>query len=77
MGLSYFSAALTKFFVFPYSMQFRHWLTLRDSQIMVKGKGYMQTYWCDPSKNNSNAGGASSHPSHLDDGSEDRDLYDV
>jgi hypothetical protein len=27
----------------------RHWLTARSEQVMAKGKGLMQTYWCDPS----------------------------
>ena len=27
---------------------FRYWLTPRDHTIMVKGKGEMQTYWCNP-----------------------------
>jgi hypothetical protein len=27
----------------------RHWLTARSEQVMAKGKGSMQTYWCDPS----------------------------
>jgi hypothetical protein len=26
----------------------RHWLTMRSDQVMAKGKGLMQTYWCDP-----------------------------
>lgn len=25
-----------------------HWLSIREDQVMVKGKGMMQTYWCDP-----------------------------
>jgi Adenylate and Guanylate cyclase catalytic domain len=26
----------------------RHWLTTRRDKIVAKGKGEMQTYWCDP-----------------------------
>jgi hypothetical protein len=26
----------------------RHWLTTRSEEVMAKGKGMMQTYWCDP-----------------------------
>jgi hypothetical protein len=27
---------------------FRHWLFAREDKIIVKGKGMMQTYWCEP-----------------------------
>jgi hypothetical protein len=30
--------------------KFRHWLTPREEKISAKGKGMMQTYWCEPSK---------------------------
>ena len=26
----------------------REWLTLREDKIVAKGKGLMQTYWCEP-----------------------------
>ena len=26
----------------------RYWLTVRDEQIIAKGKGAMTTYWCEP-----------------------------
>jgi hypothetical protein len=25
-----------------------HWLTPRDEKVMAKGKGLLQTYWCEP-----------------------------
>ena len=31
---------------------FSTWLTARTEQIIVKGKGTMQTYWCDPATSN-------------------------
>jgi hypothetical protein len=37
-----------------------HWLTLRENQIMVKGKGSMQTYWCHPKIKNSSGSGSGS-----------------
>jgi hypothetical protein len=47
---------------------YRHWLTLREEKIMAKGKGWMQTYWCDPcivttahSSNGENDGMTASH----------------
>jgi hypothetical protein len=39
----------------------RHWLTQREHIIDVKGKGMMQTFWCDPSKKHSNTIGGSSN----------------
>jgi Adenylate and Guanylate cyclase catalytic domain len=30
-----------------------HWLEARSDKVQAKGKGEMQTYWCDPSSQNS------------------------
>jgi hypothetical protein len=34
--------------LFYYIVDNRHWLTARSEEVMAKGKGLMQTYWCDP-----------------------------
>jgi hypothetical protein len=48
---------------------YRHWLTLREEKIMAKGKGWMQTYWCDPrivtTAHSSNGESDGMTPSHL------------
>jgi long-subunit acyl-CoA synthetase (AMP-forming) len=34
-----------------------HWLTIRDEKVMVKGKGMMQTYWCNPKQERKTSSG--------------------
>ena len=61
----------------------RQWLTLRDNTIMVKGKGEMQTYWCNPTKTKqSTSDGESTNRSRnmdidSDDGMVDPFTFDV
>ena len=47
----------------------RHWLQLRDTQLMVKGKGYMQTYWCEICSIDSSIADSSTIPFTMTDGS--------
>ena len=53
----------------------RYWLTLRENKITVKGKGEMQTYWCDPTKSRqstvSGGDGESTNPSLTNDDNSD------
>ena len=55
----------------PYVHYFtvRHWLQLRDTQVMVKGKGYMQTYWCEICRIDSSISDSSTIPFTMTDGS--------
>lgn len=57
----------------------RCWLTPRENTTMVKGKGEMQTYWCDPTKSKqSTSDGGSTNPSQdSDDGMVDPVLFDI
>ena len=43
------------------SIDNRYWLEPRDEQINVKGKGSMQTYWCNPTYDVLSNDDASSH----------------
>lgn len=64
--------------IFLISTSFRYWLTLRENKIMVKGKGEMQTYWCDPTKSRqSTTDGESTNPSHTIDDSDHGTVDDV
>lgn len=40
---------------FQFCLLFRHWLTAREEMIFVKGKGNMQTYWCEPQNENTSS----------------------
>ena len=69
----------TKYMKFNY----RNWLTIRENTIMVKGKGEMQTYWCDPMNNRRSIASdvESTNPSHTNGdsghGNTDPILFDV
>ena len=45
----------------------RHWLRSRETQLMVKGKGYMQTYWCEIRGNESSIADTSTILSTMED----------
>jgi hypothetical protein len=36
-------------YLIQFLLLFRHWLMARKDMILAKGKGMMQTYWCEPS----------------------------
>ena len=62
----------------------RNWLTIRENTIIVKGKGEMQTYWCDPMNSRGSTMGevASINSFHMNNndsghGNTDTVLFDV
>ena len=44
----------------------RHWLEPRETEINVKGKGSMQTYWCNPANDVTSNDDTSSHHGGMD-----------